>query len=170
MPIAVLVLAAGLAAEAFAVQVPPNFSGKWVGGRPAANLVGVVGPREMTITQDSSTISIERPYGRKRVTVKLNLDGTASKNVLDPGGSRLGAASTPRELTSRVSWENGRLKIITEYLPGGAARKVVTIEVLFLEAGNLIVERSDEGIGAFNAPLRGGELKASKDVYRRTEK
>ena len=163
-------LSLALVVESAGFQAPPNFSGKWIGGRQATNLAGVVGPLEMTIVQDSSSISIERVYGRNRVTIKLRLDGSPSKNVLDPGASRAGATSPPRELTSRATWDGSRLKIATEYLPPGAARKVVTIEVLAFEGGNLVVERSDEAVGGSSAPLQAGELKARKDTYRRAPK
>jgi hypothetical protein len=44
------------------MQTTPNFSGKWIGGRPMVNPVGVVGRQEMTITQDLRSITIDRPF------------------------------------------------------------------------------------------------------------
>ncbi len=51
----------------------------------------------MTITQDASTITIERPYGRNRVSISLKLDGTEGKLTLDPGTPPVGTATSARE-------------------------------------------------------------------------
>jgi hypothetical protein len=168
--VASVVLALLLASQTVA-QTKPNFTGKWAGGRQMANLVGVVGPQEMVIAQDDATLTIDRPYGQNRASLKVKLDGTPSTNVLDPGAPRGAAPRPPRELVSTATWEGTRLKIATVFTatdPAGAKYTVTTIETLSLEDGNLVVERSDEAVGARigqDGPLRGGMIQASKDVY-----
>jgi len=149
-------------------QAKPNFGGKWVGGREMVNPVGVVGPQEMTITQDSSVITIDRPYGKNRASISLSLDGTEKKLVLDLGAPRPGVTSVKREFFSRATWEGSKLKIVSRFRPPGASRDVITVETLSLEGDSLVVERSDEAIGATEAPLRDGTMfQATKLVYKR---
>ena len=135
-----------------------------------ANFYGVVGPQEMTITQDASVITIDRPYGRNRATISLKLDGTESKFVLDAGSARAGAESLKREFFSRAIWEGSKVKLTTRFRPQGASRDVFTIETLSLEGENLLVERSDEAAGSTQAPPRGGMFQASNLVYKRSSK
>jgi hypothetical protein len=155
-----------------AAQTRPNFAGKWSGGRPMANLVGVIGPQEMVIAQSDAVLTIDRPYGQNRASVKVKLDGTPSTNVLDPGGPRGAAPRPPRELISTATWEGSRLKIATVFMatdPSGAKYKVTTVETLSIDGGNLVVERSDEAVGARigqGGPLREGMIQSRKDVYK----
>lgn len=154
-------------------QTRPNFTGKWTGGLPMGNLAGVVGPETMTITQDASVLKIERRYGLSNVTMMIKLDGTPSKNVVDPGAASRGTDSTSRTLVSTALWESAKLTITTRVLitnaRSGQKREVVTIEALSLDGETLVVERSDEAMGPppGQAPLRGGMIKATKVIYRR---
>jgi len=149
-------------------QTKPNFAGKWIGGRQMVNPVGVVGPQEMTISQDSSLITIDRPYGKNRALISLSLDGTEKKFVFDLGAPRPGAPSVTREFSSRATWEGNKLKIVSRFRPPGASRDVITVETLSLEGDSLVVERSDEAIGATEAPLRDSTMfQATKLIYKR---
>jgi hypothetical protein len=151
------------------VQTTPNFSGKWIGGRSMVNPVGVVGPQEMTITQDSRSITIDRPYGRNRASIVLALDGSETRLLLDLGAAPSGAQGVKRELFSRATWEGNKLKISTRFRPPGASRDVVTIETLSLDGDTLVVERSDEAMGATEAPPRGGIFQTSTLRYKRVK-
>jgi hypothetical protein len=166
--IASWVVAAVFAVSVLAQEKKPSFAGQWAGGQRMANLVGVVGSEEMTITQDSLVLKIERPYGQNRVSILLRLDGSESKN--EPNAAPTGKPASTRQLTSKAVWQAAKLKITTEFLPQGATQTVITIETLSLEDDKLIVERSDEVIGARQGPLRGGILEGTKLTYRRVSK
>ena len=167
-----LLLLACVAAGLVADQIRPSFAGRWIGGAPMANLVGVVGPQEMTITQDASSLKIERPYGRNRVTISVRLDGSESKN--SPAAGAGASGSVPRELISKAAWEGAKLKITTIVsVPDGTSggkRDVTTIETLSVDGDSLIVERSDEAIGPGpgQVPVRPEMFKSSKLIYKRS--
>jgi hypothetical protein len=131
----------------------------------------------MTITQESSTIKIERLYGRSAgVTILVKLDGSPSRNVLNPGVLASSTASESRELVSTAVWNGNKLKISTAYVTTtartGDKRTVTTIETLSLDGENLVVERSDEGMGPppGAAPPRAETIKARLVVYKRAGK
>jgi hypothetical protein len=157
-------------------QLRPDFSGSWSGGRPAANMVGVVGATEMTITQDAESLTIDRLYGRNRVKILIRLDAKESRNRLDPGAPPGRGASVPRELVSTAVWEGLKLKISTIFsysdARSGKRRNVTTIETLSMEGGGLVVERSDEAMGPppGEMPLKPGMMQASRLVYTRVSK
>jgi len=135
-------------------QAKPDFSGKWINTRTdtrAANLTGVVGMKDMTITQSASSLRIERLYGENTVTIVLPLDGSKAEYTLEAGG--VGVAATPRTLESRVQWKDNKLVIETEYRKIGG--ETFTEETLSLRGNELIVEFVDETRSDRGPSMRG---------------
>ena len=136
-----------------AAQAKPDFSGTWMttgtDARAGSNLSGVVGMKDMTITQGASSLQIARTYGENTVAIVLPLDGSKSTYTLDPGGLSL----APRTLESRVQWQDGKLVINTVYrmLQGEAFTK----ETLSLRGDELIVEFVDETRSDRGPSMRG---------------
>ena len=148
-------------------QAKPDFSGKWTNTRTdtrGANLSGVVGIKNMTITQSASSLRIVRPYGENNVTIELPLDGSNAEYTLEPGG--VGVAATPRTLESRVQWKDNKLVISREYRK--IEGEVFTEETLSLRGNELIVERIDE-TRSDRGPSMRGSLPA-KATYTRVAK
>jgi len=152
-----IALAAAVTVALFAspgAQTKPDFSGKWINTRTdtrAANLTGVVGMKDMTIAQSTSSLRIERLYGENTVTIEIPLDGSKAEYTLEPGG--VGVAATPRTLESRVQWKDNKLVISTEYRK--IEGEVFTEETLSLRSDELIVEFVDETRGDRGPSMRG---------------
>jgi hypothetical protein len=158
---------------AAAAQAKPDLSGSWTNTRTDANdrtnLEGVVGMKNMVITQSTSSLRIERTYGENTATILLPLDGSKATYTLDPGdaehvGTRVPSPlSTPRTLESRVQWKDDKLVITTEYRKPGV--RTLTTETLSLRGNELIVER-DESAGPVGGPSRRGGLPAPMTYTR----
>jgi hypothetical protein len=143
-------------------QAKPNFSGAWTIASTAPlerNGTGVVGGGpEMTITQDATVITIDRPWtGRPKVSVKL--DGSEVRQEL-PGAVREGFSQVT---TSRAAWDGTRLILSTTSTisnrKAGVDATVETIEVLSLTGGDLMVER--------NQPRRLGPKASAKETFKK---
>jgi hypothetical protein len=93
----VLVVAAFGAVES-AAQDRPNFSGTWIGVEPGQAI------RELTITHDASTLSLEgQPDVAKRT---FKLDGSESEMSAPDG----------KPLLARAAWE-GKTLVVTIHFP-----------------------------------------------------
>jgi hypothetical protein len=117
---AVLTVAAvAISASVVAAQSKPSFAGKWVmdpasapqggggGGRGRGGMGGGWG-QTFTLTQDATTIKVERTAGETPITETYKLDGSESKNSM-PG--RQGGASG--ESVSKATWDGAKLVITT---------------------------------------------------------
>lgn len=145
--LAVVLYTVGISAQA------PNFAGKWTmdapaaaaappaapaggggGGRGGGRGGGPVSTMAVTITQDATTLTIDKVQpgrgGAEGTPVKLTykLDGTESKNPGGRGG----------EATSKAVWEGAKLTITTT--APGAEAPVTTKQSISLEGGKLKVE------------------------------
>jgi len=89
---------AALGALGLAAQEKPNFSGTWIGIGPQPEI------RELTIKQDSSTLSLEGEPGFATRTFKL--DGTATEMSAPDG----------KPLLTKAAWEGNTL-VVTIYFP-----------------------------------------------------
>jgi hypothetical protein len=124
---AFVVFAAGLSAQA-----KPSFAGKWVpdaekntaamGGR-----TGGRGPSDMTITQDTKTLTISRTTQAGDTKTVYNLDGTDSKNMAGRAGSQT-------EQVSKAVWTGDKLVITTTTANGDR------VQSWYLEGGELVSE------------------------------
>jgi hypothetical protein len=86
-----------LAVAGLSAQDRPNFSGTWIG-------VGPQPIRELTITQDDSTLSFEGQPDVAKHTFKLDGSGT---EMSAPDG---------KPLLARASWE-GKMLVVTIHFP-----------------------------------------------------
>lgn len=151
--VAVVLFASGLSA-----QGKPNFAGKWT-LQPDANAAVAAGGggggrgqgrgggggafcgMECTITQDASTIKIERMAGQNMVASTYKLDGSDSVNQM-PG--RQGAA--PTDVHSKAMWDGNKLTITTTREMGG--NSMTTKTTVSMDGANMVVENSfDMGQG-----------------------
>jgi hypothetical protein len=171
------VFAAAVATVAWMAGVSaqtPNFAGKWVmqpdtsdmgggggGGRMGGGRMGGRGGgmggwgQEFTITQDASTLKVERTVGGNPMTETYKLDGSESKNTMTMG------RGGPVEVTSTAKWDGGKLMINStqEMNMGGNAMTITTKRAISLDAsGNLVVETTRSG--------RNGDT-TSKAVYKK---
>lgn len=154
MLVAAVALVAGVSA-----QGTPNFSGKWTlvpdpaaagggggggrGGRGGGR-GGAVGGQEFTLTQDATTLKVDRMQGQTAYTLTYKLDGSESKNTT-PG--RQGGAGT--ESVAKAGWQGHTLVIeITQTMNmQGQAMTVQSKQVLSLAAdGSLVVETTSQGM------------------------
>lgn len=155
------VLAAALAAVIYTVGVSaqgnPSFAGKWTlqmdpnaappaggapggggGGRGGGRGGGPVSGMEVTISQDATTLTIEKVQGGRGgapgtpVKLTYKLDGSDSKNSVP------GFQGATIEQTSQAKWEGGKLVITTSADMGRGP--TTTKQVLSLDGGNLKVE------------------------------
>jgi len=109
-------------------QNRPDFSGKWV---PAD--VGQQ-PNVMTVTQDSTTVTIVAPTGRgdpQRVTLKL--DGSESTFT------RLGPQMAPQAQIARAFWQDNKLVITMDSYSGGEGAFTINL-IWSLEGDTLLIE------------------------------
>lgn len=144
--LAVIVYVTGVGAQA-----KPDFAGKWVmeapaggaapagpppgggmGGRGRGGMGGAVSGPEVTIVQDATTLTINKTQMQNPVTLKINLDGTDSKN------SVTGRGGMTMEQTMKAAWEGDKLSITTSFDMGRGP--MTTKQTLSLEGGNLVVE------------------------------
>ncbi|HUL75446.1 MAG TPA: hypothetical protein VLT86_20200 [Vicinamibacterales bacterium] len=156
----VVVFASGLSA-----QGKPNFAGKWTlqadpnaaaagggGGQRGRGMGGGAGfcGQECTITQDASTLKIDRMMGQNAVSTTYKLDGSESKNTMQMGRG-------PVEIVSKAAWEGDKLVISTTRDMNGTA--MTTKTTVSMEGGNMVVETSG-GMG-------GGQGMSTKQTYKK---
>ncbi len=98
MTLSLVLLVAALGAAGLAAQEKPNFSGTWIGVGPQPEI------RELTIKQDSSTLSLEGEPGVAKRTFKL--DGTSTEMSAPDG----------KPLLAKAAWVGNTL-VVTIYFP-----------------------------------------------------
>lgn len=139
------------AANAFA-QAKTNFAGTWVREAPAGGGGGAAGGggggrggggggwgMEPTITQTATAITIKWMGGGQNPTEQTrtyNLTGE-SKNMVTMGRGE------PTEQVTTATWEGAKLVLTT-----GPVKEVVS-----LEGGNLVIERTGPGRGGDPTPV-----------------
>ena len=135
-------------------QAKPNFAGKWTmeapaaapapapgggapggggggGGRGGRGGGGPVSGMEVTITQDATTLTINKTQGQNPVTLKYTLDGKDSKNTVMGRGGEV-------TQTSQATFEGSKLVITTTADMGRGP--TTTKQAISMEGGNLVVE------------------------------
>jgi hypothetical protein len=159
-----LLLCAGVI-PTFAVPQRPDFSGRWTfdrekSARPGPDGRIVIAPMlgdEFVARQDATTLTLEIKAGALTVTAVYRLDGVESRNM-SPG-----ANGEPDILvTSRATWEGDTLVILSKSssIEKGRAVTIDTQRVLYLENGDLVLERT-------GTPPE--MVKWSRSVYRRAK-
>ena len=145
-------VAVTLATALTLAQAPPNFAGKWTlapdanaaagGGR--GGMGGGLG-QEATITQDASTLTINRTTQMGEFTSTYKLDGSESRNTLNFQGNSVDQLSTAK-------WDGGKLNVHTKMDFGGNV--VETSMVMSLDAsGNLLVETTRPDFQGGGGPI-----------------
>ena len=143
----------------------PNFSGKWTvdaektaaanpnamaggggGGGRGGGRGG--GGGDMTITQDATTLKIERTMGQNAVTMTYKLDGSESKN------SVMGRGGEATEQVSHAKWE-GNTIVITTTTANGEQKSVYSMD------------GADLKVATTNPPRQGGEATTRTTVYKK---
>ena len=153
-PVLVLALFVVCAAYPYA-QPRPDFSGRWVlesaaaGGGGGGRGVGPLGP-DVSIKQDSRSLTLVRTQGDQPVAASYNLDGSEIRNTVQGRGGA-------QEQISKAAWEGNKLRITTTVSLGGNA--VEQVRVLSIEGGDLVVEQTSPG--------RDGGPGTTRFVYRR---
>jgi hypothetical protein len=150
------VLAVALAVTGYAQK--PDFSGVWTPEAPAAGApAGGGGGRgmaagPMTVTHKGDSLVIERTMGENKVTSTYKLDGTESVNKQMGRGGEV-------EVKATAKWDGSKLTIIEKRAaPDGSVRE--SSQTWSLEAGNLVVERTQPG--------REGAPMTTKVTYKKT--
>ena len=149
---AVVLFAAGMTA-----QGKPNFSGKWMmdpasapqggggggGGRGGGRGGGGWG-QTFTLTQDATTLKVERAAGEATITETYKLDGSDSKNQM-PG--RQGAPAT--EVTSKAMWDGDKIVITSSRTVNmnGTDMKIDTKRVISMSGADLQIDSTTTGMG-----------------------
>ena len=172
MAVAAVLFAAGLSA-----QGKPNFAGKWTlqvdpnaappaggggggrggggrggGGRGMMGGGGFCGA-ECTITQDATTLKIERPApagGEAPAPNVYKLDGSDSKNP----GQAFGGNPAP-DVVSKASWDGSKIVIKSTRTMnrGGQDMTINSTITISMDGANMVVETStDMGQGAQAGP------------------
>ena len=171
MMVAALLLVAGTASA----QGKPNFAGKWTlvpdpnaappgggggrggGGRGGGRGGAVSGP-EVTITQDATTLKIERAQGQNTVALIYTIGGEG-KNTM-PG--RQGGAGT--EVTYKTAWEGSKLVISSTQnmtMQDGTPMAMTSKQALSIAAdGTLLVENT-------STPMGGGDPVTTQVTYKK---
>jgi hypothetical protein len=140
--IAAVILAAAM--EAWAQK--PDFSGRWTrdpssapAGRSDEGGGGsALGDGPATVKQTAETLTIQRTVGGDAVTLTYNLDGTASRNVLEGGEGR------PVDTLSIVRWDGPRLTIVTKQERDGNVSEATQVWTV---AGNTLTVETASGRG-----------------------
>jgi len=146
-------VAVTLATALTLAQAPPNFAGKWTvvpdanaaaGGGRGGGMGGGLG-QEATITQDASTLTINRTTPMGNFTSTYKLDGSESRNTLNFQGNSV-------DQMSIAKWDGGKLNVNTKMDFGGNV--VETSMVMSLDAsGNLVVETTRPDFQGGGAPI-----------------
>lgn len=158
-----------------AAQAPPDFSGRWTavpeppaaggrGGTAAAPItMGSGWGGEITITQDASTLTVERAQFSQydmqppmRFTYKL--DGSENRNTINMGRG-------PQELASKAARQDASVVITTTFPfsqpENGRAETIEVRQVLSLDAsGSLVITTTRSGFA-------GGPPSTSTTTYKR---
>jgi hypothetical protein len=152
---ALFVLAAALAAATAGAE-SPDLSGRWTlvvespkEGAARSRIPSTAGAgwgREITITQESARVTIERhQFVANDMQPPLRyvyaLGGAESRNVVDMG---LG----PQAQVARATLEGGRLVIVSRYAEGTALAAEVRHTLTIDAAGDLVVEATRTAGGA----------------------
>lgn len=148
-----------------------NFTGKWTqfdpdpaaaaagggggGGRGGRGMMGGRGGwgQTVTLTQDATSLKVERTQGQATVTETFKLDGTEGKNTLP--AFREGGA--PTEVTYTAKWDGDKLVINTKQsinMQGNAMTIESKREISLDASGNLVVTTTASGMmgGGGQAP------------------
>ena len=146
-------VAVTLATALTLAQAPPNFAGKWTvvpdanaaaGGGRGGGMGGGLG-QEATITQDASTLTINRTTPMGNFTSTYKLDGSESRNTLNFQGNSV-------DQMSIAKWDGGKLNVNTKMDFGGNV--VETSMVMALDAsGNLLVETTRPDFQGGGGPI-----------------
>ena len=147
---AVVLFAAGMTA-----QGKPNFSGKWTMDPASAPQGGGGGGRgggrgggwgqTFTLTQDATTLKVERTQGTATVTETFKLDGSDSKNTLPP--MREGGA--PTDVVSKAMWDGDKIVITSSRTMNmqGTEMKIDTKRVISMAGADLQIDSTTTGMG-----------------------
>ena len=152
---AVVLFAAGMTA-----QGKPNFSGKWTmdpasapqsggggggGGRGMGGRGGGGWGQTFTLTQDATTLKVERMQGPATVTETFKLDGSDSKNTLPP--MREGGAAT--DVVSKAMWDGDKIVITSSRTVNmnGTEMKIDSKRVISISGGDLQIDSTTTGMG-----------------------
>jgi hypothetical protein len=161
------VIAATVFTVGLMAQGKTNFTGKWVqfDPDPAAAAAGGGGGgarggrgggrggwgQTVSLTQDATSLKVERTQGQATVTETFKLDGTEGKNTLP--AFREGGA--PTEVAYTAKWDGAKLVINTKQSINmqGNAMTIESKRELSLDAtGNLVVTTTTSGMGGGEAP------------------
>lgn len=148
---ALTAVAVTLATALTLAQAPPNFAGKWTavpdpnaaggGGRGGTGGLG----QEATITQDASSLTINRTTPMGTFTSTYKLDGSESRNTLNFQGNSV-------DQMSIAKWDGPKLLVNTKMDFGGNV--VETSMVMSLDAaGNLVVDSTRPDFQGGGAPI-----------------
>lgn len=174
MMVAALFLVAGTASA----QSKPNFTGKWTlvpepiappppaagaaGGRVGGMRGGGRGPiggPEVTITQDATTLKVERVQGQNTMSMSYTI-GSEGKNTMQ---GRQGAA--PTEIAYKTAWEGSKFVITTTQpmtMQDGTTMMMTSKQALSIAAdGTLLVESSNPAMGG------GDPVVTTKATYKK---
>jgi hypothetical protein len=179
--LAMMVAALLLVAGAASAQSTPNFTGKWTivpdpnapppagggaggggrggaGGRGGGRGGAVAGP-EVTITQDATTLKVERVQGQNTVTMSYTIGGEG-KNTM-PAGRQGG---NPAEVPYKTAWEGNKFVITSTTTMMGQDGNPMTMtskQALSIAAdGTLLVENT-------STPMGGGDPVTTKVTYKK---
>lgn len=154
---AIALTAAALLVGASISAQTPNFTGKWTlvpaADAPAGGKGGGFGSicgGECTIAQDPKVLMFNRTTQAGEVKAAYNLDGSESKNTMAGRGGEVTSVSVAK-------WEGAKLVIVTKTDMGGTM--VEAKNVLSLEGGNLVIERTAAG--------REGGPTTTKQTYKK---
>ena len=156
-----IIAAAILSVASVAFAQKPDFSGTWTpdtsanpappaGGGGGARGGGMAAP--MMVTQNATTLTIERTMGENKVTQTYKLDGTESENKMMGRGGEMVSKSTAK-------WDGSKLVITTKQAGQDGTERVST-QTWSLDAGVLTVESTRPG--------RDGNPMTTKTVYKKT--
>src|SRR5262245_22093924 len=141
-------------------QGKPNFSGKWVREEAPAPAAGAdAGQRRAggppmgggggagfscggmcTLTQDATSLKVDRAQGNQTFTSTFKLDGTDSKNQMPGQGGMT-------DVITAAKWDGNKITFTTKRQVQGAT--VTSVQTMSMEGANLVVESSiDRGQGA----------------------
>ena len=154
-----------------AAQPLPDFSGRWIaepeppatgGGNLAAGPLGSGWGNEVTLTQNATTLTVERAQFsaydmQPPMRFSYALDGSDNRITLNVGRG-------PQEMVARASRQDASLVITTSYrvsLPDDRPATVEMKQVLSLDApGSLVVTTTLTG-------LKGGTSSTSTTRYKK---
>lgn len=162
-----------------AAQTSPDFSGKWTlvpaaatagvamgSAPPALSAAGNMGSgwgADLTITQDSVTLTVQYTYYHPRevqppLTFRYLLNGSTSRNTVNVGRG-------PQEQVSKVAWEGQTLAITTTHSfinpQNGQTMTSDITQRLSLESPSSLV------VQATRSAVLGGTSSTTRTTYRK---